>query len=67
MSNVPRDPRSPLNRRDFLRAATAAAVAPMIVPRHVIARSQATPPSDRRVLRPRAHWLQQRDENRLWV
>jgi predicted dehydrogenase len=41
------NPRSPLNRRDFLRAATAAAVAPMIVPRHVVAGSQATPPSDR--------------------
>jgi predicted dehydrogenase len=36
-----------VNRREFLRAATAAAVAPMIVPRHVIAGSQATPPSDR--------------------
>jgi hypothetical protein len=36
-----------VNRRDFLRAATAAAVAPMIVPRHVIAGSQVTPPSDR--------------------
>jgi predicted dehydrogenase len=36
-----------VNRRDFLRAATVAAVAPMIVPRHVIAGSQATPPSDR--------------------
>ena len=47
MSNMPPAPRSQVNRRDFLRAATAAAVAPMIVPRHVIARSQATPPSDR--------------------
>jgi predicted dehydrogenase len=36
-----------VNRRDFLRTATIAAVAPMIVPRHVVARSQATPPSDR--------------------
>ena len=36
-----------VNRRDFLRTATVAAVAPMIVPRHVIARSQGTPPSDR--------------------
>src|SRR4029450_11586201 len=36
-----------LNRRDFLRTTTIAAVAPMIVPRHVIARSQTTPPSDR--------------------
>ena len=47
MSKMPPTPRSPVNRRDFLRAATAAAVAPMIVPRHVIARSQTTPPSDR--------------------
>ena len=47
MSNMPPTPRSQVNRRDFLRAATAAAVAPMIVPRHVIARSQTTPPSDR--------------------
>ena len=44
---TPPAPRSQVNRRDFLRAATAAAVAPMIVPRHVIAGSQATPPSDR--------------------
>jgi len=36
-----------LNRRDFLRTTTIAAVAPMIVPRHVVAGSQATPPSDR--------------------
>ena len=36
-----------VNRRDFLRTATIAAVAPMIVPRHVVAGSQATPPSDR--------------------
>ena len=47
MSKLPPTPRVPVNRRDFLRAATAAAVAPMIVPRHVIARSQTTPPSDR--------------------
>src|SRR5262245_32004073 len=50
MSFKPPAPRSPVNRRDFLRAATCAAVAPMapmLVPRHVIARSQATPPSDR--------------------
>ena len=47
MSKMPPAPRSQVNRRDFLRAATAAAVAPMIVPRHVIAGSQATPPSDR--------------------
>ena len=47
MSKMPPAPRSRVNRRDFLRAATAAAVAPMIVPRHVVARSQATPPSDR--------------------
>ena len=47
MSKMPPAPRSHVNRRDFLRAATAAAVAPMIVPRHVVARSQATPPSDR--------------------
>ena len=47
MSKMPPTPRSQVNRRDFLRAATAAAVAPMIVPRHVIARSQTTPPSDR--------------------
>ena len=44
---MPPTPRLPVNRRDFLRAATAAAVAPMIVPRHVVAGSQATPPSDR--------------------
>ena len=47
MSIIPSAPRSHVNRRQFLRAATAAAVAPMIVPRHVIARSQTTPPSDR--------------------
>ena len=47
MTKLPPAPRSHVNRRDFLRAATAAAVAPMIVPRHVIARSQTTPPSDR--------------------
>jgi predicted dehydrogenase len=39
--------RSQVNRREFLLSATAAAAAPMIVPRHVVARSQATPPSDR--------------------
>jgi predicted dehydrogenase len=38
---------SRVNRRDFLRVASAAAVGPMIVPRHVIAGSQTTPPSDR--------------------
>jgi predicted dehydrogenase len=47
MSKMPPSPRSQVNRRDFLRAATVAAVAPMIVPRHVIAGSQATPPSNR--------------------
>lgn len=47
MTKLPPTPRSHVNRRDFLRAATAAAVAPMIVPRHVIAGSQTTPPSDR--------------------
>ncbi len=47
MSKLPPTPRVPVNRRDFLRAATAAVVAPMIVPRHVVARSQTTPPSDR--------------------
>jgi predicted dehydrogenase len=47
MSTKPPAPRSQVNRRDFLRTATIAAVAPMIVPRHVVARSQATPPSDR--------------------
>ena len=47
MSKMPPAPRSRVNRRDFLRAATAAAVAPIIVPRHVVARSQTTPPSDR--------------------
>ena len=46
MSTKPPAPRSQVNRRDFLRTA-AFAVAPMIVPRHVIARSQTTPPSDR--------------------
>jgi predicted dehydrogenase len=46
MTKLPPAPRSHVNRRDFLRAATAAAV-PMIVPRHVIAGSQTTPPSDR--------------------
>lgn len=39
--------RSQVNRRRFLQTATAAAVAPMIVPRHVIAGAQTTPPSDR--------------------
>lgn len=39
--------RSKVNRRDFLRAATTAAIGPMIVPRHVVARSQAVAPSDR--------------------
>jgi predicted dehydrogenase len=39
--------RSRVSRREFLRAATSAAVAPMIVPRHVVAGSQTTPPSDR--------------------
>ena len=47
MPKMPPASRSQVNRRDFLRTAAAAAVAPMIVPRHVIARSQATPPSDR--------------------
>jgi hypothetical protein len=47
MSIIPPAPGSQVNRRQFLRAATVAAVAPMIVPRHVVARSQATPPSDR--------------------
>ena len=36
-----------VNRRDFLRTAAVGVVAPMIVPRHVIAGSQVTPPSDR--------------------
>lgn len=39
--------RSHVNRRDFLRTATASVVAPLIVPRHVVAGSQTTPPSDR--------------------
>jgi predicted dehydrogenase len=39
--------RSPVNRRQFLQTATASAIAPLIVPRHVVARSQTTPPSDR--------------------
>lgn len=39
--------RSKVNRREFFRVATAAAVGPMIVPRHVIARSQTIAPSDR--------------------
>jgi predicted dehydrogenase len=47
MSKMPPARRSRVNRRDFLRVATAAAAAPLIVPRHVVARSQATPPSDR--------------------
>ena len=47
MSTIPSAPHSQMNRRQFLRATTAAAVAPMIVPRHVIAGSQTTPPSDR--------------------
>src|SRR5687767_2343360 len=38
---------SRVNRREFLLSATGAVVAPMIVPRHVVARSQTTPPSDR--------------------
>jgi predicted dehydrogenase len=44
---MPPTQRSQVNRRQFLRVATAAAVGPMIVPRHVVARSQTTPPSDR--------------------
>ncbi len=36
-----------VNRRDFLRTAAVGVVAPMILPRHVIAGSQVTPPSDR--------------------
>src|SRR5688500_19919579 len=47
MTKLPPVPWSHVNRRDFLRTAAAAAVAPMIVPRHVIAGSQTTPPSDR--------------------
>jgi len=47
VSIIPPAPPSQVNRRQFLRAATVAAVAPMIVPRHVIAGSQVTPPSDR--------------------
>jgi predicted dehydrogenase len=39
--------RSHVNRRDFLRTATASVVFPLIVPRHVVAGSQVTPPSDR--------------------
>jgi predicted dehydrogenase len=38
---------SQVNRRKFLQIATGAALAPMIVPRHVVARSQTTAPSDR--------------------
>jgi predicted dehydrogenase len=37
---------SQVNRRQFIQTTTAVAVAPMIVPRHVLARSQGTPPSD---------------------
>jgi predicted dehydrogenase len=44
---MPPTQRSQVNRRDFLRLATAAAVGPMIVPRHVVARSQTIAPSDR--------------------
>jgi predicted dehydrogenase len=36
-----------VNRRKFLQIATGAALAPMILPRHVVARSQTTAPSDR--------------------
>jgi predicted dehydrogenase len=39
--------RSRVNRREFLRSASAAVVGPMIVPRHVVAGSQAVAPSDR--------------------
>src|SRR5688500_11244800 len=39
--------RSKVNRREFLGVATAAVGAPMIVPRRVVARSQAVAPSDR--------------------
>ena len=39
--------RSDINRRGFLRTAMASVVAPLIVPRHVVAGSQVTPPSDR--------------------
>jgi predicted dehydrogenase len=44
---MPPTQRSQVNRRDFLRVAAAAAVGPMIVPRHVVARSQTIAPSDR--------------------
>jgi predicted dehydrogenase len=44
---MPPTQRSQVNRRDFLRLATVAAVSPMIVPRHVVARSQTIAPSDR--------------------
>src|SRR4026208_2538535 len=47
VSIIPPAPPSQVNRRQFLRAATVAAVAPMIVPRHVIAGSPGQPPSDR--------------------
>lgn len=39
--------RSQVNRREFLCSATAAIVGPMIVPRHVVAGSGQTAPSDR--------------------
>jgi predicted dehydrogenase len=38
---------SQVNRRRFLRSAAAAAVAPLLLPRHLIARSGTVPPSDR--------------------
>lgn len=39
--------RPQVNRRQFLRAATAAVMSPMIVPRHVVAGSGQVAPSDR--------------------
>jgi predicted dehydrogenase len=42
-----REPRSQVNRREFLATAAAAIAGPMIVPRHVVARSCQVAPSDR--------------------
>ncbi|MFA5191631.1 MAG: Gfo/Idh/MocA family oxidoreductase [Verrucomicrobiia bacterium] len=48
-TNKPLDPMFNLSRRNFLRSCTAGALlgAPMIVPRHVIAASGQTPPSEK--------------------